>query len=200
MVYHNVAEIFDDMQATRNRLWQRVEKLSRAQADFKRAPDAWSVAEILEHLGKVEQYLVKLFGRSLPAGDVSNGKTLPVEFQPFSMDSHVESTRDLKLESPEVFVPAGGLPLRELLRRLRAIRDELLALRPRFEAHDLSQIVLPHPVYGPINLYKFLTAVGLHENRHLRQIEAIMASPGFPASELTSNVLPLNEKRRNDYE
>ncbi len=180
MVYHSVTEIFDDAQASRRQLKQRVENLSPVQAAYKKAPDAWSVIEILEHLGLVEQQLVKLFSNSLPAVAVGNGKTAQVQFAPFSMDSYLESTRDRKLKSPQSFVPAGGLPVSELLQRLRASRDELLALRPRCEAHDLSRIVFPHPVYGPINLYQWLTVVGLHEKRHLRQIEAIMTSPGFP--------------------
>ena len=180
MVYHSVMEILDDAQAVRQQLCQRVEKLSSAQAGFKTAPDAWSVTEILEHLGLVEQRIVKLFSDSLPVGVEGGGTIAPVQFAPFSMDSYLASTRDRKLKSPAPFVPAGGVPVNELLERLRASREELLALRPRCEAHDLSQIVLPHPVYGPINLYQWLTAVGLHEKRHLRQIEAIMTATGFP--------------------
>lgn len=180
MDYHNVAEIFAAMQATRQKLYQQVKELSPTQANFKSAPDTWSVAEILEHLNKAEQQIVKRFNDLLPAANPGNSNTVPVEFAPFSMDSYLETTRDRKLKSPEPLVPAGGLAVSELLQRLRASRDELLALRPRFETHDLSQIVGPHPAYGPINPYQALAGVGLHENRHLRQIESIMASRGFP--------------------
>jgi hypothetical protein len=96
------------------------------------------------------------------------------------MDSYLATTRDRKLKSPESLVPVDGLPLSELLQSLRASRDELLTLRPRFEIHDLSHLIGPHPAYGPINPYQALAGVGLHESRHLRQIEAIMVSPGFP--------------------
>jgi hypothetical protein len=179
MDYHNVAEIFARIQATRQQLYQRVKELSPTQANFKRAPDTWSVAEILEHLHKAEQYIVKRFNELLPAANPGNSSTVPVHFAPFSMDSYLETTRDRRLKSPESLVPAGGLPVSELLQKLRASRDELLTLRPRFEADDLSQIVGPHPAYGLINPYQALAGVGLHENRHLRQIEAIIASPGF---------------------
>lgn len=182
MVYHDVAEIFDDVQAARERLYERVEKLSSAQAGFKKAPDAWSVAEILEHLNKSEQLVVKLFTETLPQAGVSaDAKTATVKFAPFSMDSYLESTRGRKLKSPEPLAPAGDLPVKELLQRLRASRAQLLALRPRFEGHDLSGIIGPHPAYGPINPYQALAGVGLHEKRHLRQIEAITASLGYPA-------------------
>lgn len=180
MDYHNVAEIFAGMQATRQQFYQRVKELSPAQANFKSAPDTWSVAQILEHLNKAEQQIVKRFNELLPAADPGNSNTVPVQFAPFSMDPYLETTRDRKLKSPESLVPAGGLPLSELLQSLRASRDELLALRPKFETHDLSKIVGPHPAYGPINPYQALASVGLHESPHLRQIESLMASPGFP--------------------
>lgn len=180
MDYHNVAEIFDAVQATRQQLYQQVKTLSPAQANFKSDPDKWSIAEILEHLNKAEQQMVKRMNGLLPAANARNSSTVPVQFAPFSMDSYLATTRNQKLKSSESLAPAGGLPMSELLPRLRASRDELLALRPRFETHDLSQIVGPHPAYGSINPYQGLVAVGLHEKRHLRQIEAIMALPGFP--------------------
>jgi hypothetical protein len=183
MVYHNVADILDDAQGVRTRLYQKVENLSAAQAGFKPAAEAWSVAQVLEHLGKVEQYLVKQFGQILAQAEAAdNGKTMAGGFAPFSMDSYVESLRDQKFKSPESLVPEGGLPVSELLQRLRASRADLMALQPRFEAHDLSGIIRPHPAYGPINPYQGLAGVATHEGRHLRQIEAIMASPGFPAA------------------
>lgn len=183
MVYHNVAEIFDDVQAVRRSLYQQVERLSAEQASFKPTSEAWSVAQVLEHLGKVEQYVVAQLGKVLTQAEAAdNGKSAPVSFAPFSMDSYVENLRDRKLKAPESMVPAGDLPVSDLLHRLRASRADLMALRPRFEAHDLSRIVGPHPAYGPINPYQGLAGVGSHEARHLRQIQAIMASPGFPTA------------------
>jgi hypothetical protein len=182
VVYHNVAEIFDDVQAVRMRIYQQVEKLSPEQACFKPTAEAWSVAEVLEHLGKVEQYLVSQFSRILTQAEAAgNRKSGTARFAPFSMDSFVENLHDRKFKAPESFVPAGDLPVSELLQRLRASRADLMALQPRFEAHDLSQIMNSHPAYGPINPYQGLAGVGSHEGRHLRQIQTIMASPGFPA-------------------
>jgi hypothetical protein len=186
MVYHNVAEIFEDVQAVRTRIYQEVENLDPVQLCFKKAADTWSVAQVLEHLGKVEQYLVKHFSKLLAQAEAAdNGKTARVgfaPFAPFSMDSYVESLRDTKFKSPESMAPAGDLPVRELLPTLRASRADLMALQPRFEAYDLSHIIYPHPAYGPINPYQGLAGVGSHESRHLHQIEAIMASPGFPSA------------------
>jgi DinB superfamily len=55
MNYNSIAEIFDDIDRTRARLFQSVEGLSDAQQGFRPAPDKWSVAEVLEHLSLVER-------------------------------------------------------------------------------------------------------------------------------------------------
>jgi hypothetical protein len=34
----------------------------------------------------------------------------------------------------------------------------------------LSEIVQPHPVLGPINLYQWIAFVGAHEARHAAQV------------------------------
>lgn len=183
MTYHNVAEIITDVEAARTRLCQGVDGLSSVQAGFKSAPDAWSVAEILEHLSKSEKLLVKRFRDSLDQAETAgNGKAQPGGFEPFSLDNFVERARYEKYKAPQVLVPAGSFSVPDILLELRASRLELLSLRPRFEARDVSRVGFPHPVFGQLNLYQWLAFVGLHEDRHLRQIESVMATPGFPSA------------------
>ena len=40
----------------------------------------------------------------------------------------------------------------------------------------LGLIMHPHPVVGDINLYEWILFVGLHEQRHVRQIGAVAAA------------------------
>jgi hypothetical protein len=181
MVYHSVAEIYAHVEAARTSLYQKVQGLSAAQAGFKNGADRWSIAEILEHLNKAEKRTVKRVGDAMAEAEI-DGKlqALPGRFEPFSMD-YVERSRQEKYKAPEFLVPAGGIGLADLLLRLRASRAELLSLRPRLEAHDVSRVCFPHPVFGPLNLYQWLALVAFHEGRHLEQIESVMAAAGFPA-------------------
>jgi len=39
----------------------------------------------------------------------------------------------------------------------------------------LSEVVQPHPVLGPINLYQWALFVGSHETRHTGQVREIAA-------------------------
>ena len=62
---------------------------------------------------------------------------------------------------------------------MRRSRAELHGLRPKLEAIDLSGMTYPHPAFGPLNLYQWLALIGMHEDRHLRQVESIMSSQQF---------------------
>ena len=60
---------------------------------------------------------------------------------------------------------------------MRATRAALEELRPRFAATNLSGVSYPHPAFGPLNLYEWLILLGIHKDRHLRQIEAVLSRP-----------------------
>lgn len=183
MIYHNVAEIIEEVEAARTRLCQSVGGLSSAQAGFKCTPEAWSVAEILEHLSKSEKFLVKRMRDGLDQAETAGkDKAWLGGFESFSLEVYVEKARHEKYKAPQVLVPAGGFSVPEILLELRASRTDLLSLRPQFEAHDVSNVGFPHPVFGQLNLYQWLAFVGLHEDRHLRQIESVMATSGFPSA------------------
>jgi hypothetical protein len=98
-----------------------------------------------------------------------------VHFRPFSLDEQVEQARTRKFVAPEEVRPSGAVSLADSLARLRKSRAALEALRPRIERADLSAATYPHPSFGPLNLYQWLAFIGIHEQRHLDQIERLLA-------------------------
>src|SRR5262249_10136775 len=87
-----------------------------------------------------------------------------------------------RFQAPPAFEPKGELSLDEFVERIRSSRTELLAMRPKFEALDLSDVKFPHPAFGPLDSYEWLALIVIHEGRHLDQIDRILSCPGFPAS------------------
>ena len=69
----------------------------------------------------------------------------------------------------------GKEKLADLLSKMRRTREELRGLQERIEAVDLSSVTYPHPAFGPFNLYQWLAFIGIHEERHLRQMETALA-------------------------
>jgi uncharacterized damage-inducible protein DinB len=172
MTCHSVAEIFDDIDATRARLLQSVEGLSADEQNFRPTPERWSVAEIFEHLSIVERRVARLLGKLLEKIEAEACAAAPGPFAPVSIAEFVEASRAQKLEAPENVRPAGA-PLADSLDALRGSRAALHALRPRVERADCAGARFPHPIWGPLNLYQWLLFVGAHEARHLAQIEAL---------------------------
>jgi hypothetical protein len=176
MNYTSVAQIFETIDETRERLYQKVEGLTDEQANAHTNKSAWSVTDIMEHLTIMEDRLARMMKMMLMkaegASADSNGGT--IEIKPFSLDQFIERSQGEKYVAPEAVRPSGSVHLEDLLARMRASREELRALQPRIEATDLSMVTYPHPAFGPLDFYQWLAFIGLHERRHLSQIESVL--------------------------
>jgi hypothetical protein len=178
MIYNTVGDIYAANDDIRRRIVASVEGLDEEQQSFRPEAGAWSVAEIVEHLSIIEGNMVRLVGKLL--GKIESEATdasAPHPMQPFTLDEYVEQISTVKLEAPEAIRPTG-IPLGDSLARLSATRAALNALRPRVEACDGTGAHYPHPFFGQLDLYQWLAFIGMHEQRHLGQIERLLA--GMP--------------------
>jgi hypothetical protein len=179
MAYKSVAEILEAIDETRARLRQRVEGLSPAQEKFRSSLDAWSIAEIMEHLTIFEERMTRLFSMMIRKAEAAGVEAAGQSFRPVSLDHIAERSLKEKYTAPEMVRPSGSVTVADSLSRMRRSRAELHELRPQIESRDLSGMTYPHPAFGPLDLYQWLALIGLHEDRHLRQIESIMSAPEF---------------------
>ena len=174
MTYNSVSEIFEEIDGTRERLLHTVERMDEGRQGFSPAPGRWSVAQLCDHLSLVEGSVAKMLGRAVArAEEAGPQRPSDAPFAPVSVEEFVERTRGVKLEAPERARPSDARPVADSLASLRDSRDALRALAPRLERIDGHAVSLPHPVWGPLNLYQWLLFVGAHEARHLAQIEAL---------------------------
>ena len=187
MTYSSVADIYKANEEVRARLIARVESLDEAAQNFRAGEEAWSAAEIVEHLATIEHRLSQLAAMMVgkvegvaaaTAGDGGEASEAGAHFKPFSLDEQVEHARTRKFIAPEEVRPVGGVVLSASLARLRVSRAALEALRPRVERADLSAATYPHPAFGPLNLYQWLAFIGIHEQRHLDQLERQLGARG----------------------
>jgi hypothetical protein len=177
MIYNSIEEVFAANEEVRRRLLARVEGLSEEERSARGADGGWSAADIIEHLALTERRITKALEGMLPQAADSDGKGegkgegkgTSGSFTPFSLDAYVERARAQKFEAPE-FIRPRGAALDESLAHLRESRAALERLRPRFDDADYSA-QFPHPAFGPLNVAQWLAFVGMHEERHLRQIE-----------------------------
>ena len=178
MIYTSVPQIFETIDETRERIYKQAEGLNDEQLNARLNAGAWSVAEIIEHLTLIEGRLLGMMKIMLKKAEGASARVgaAPVEMKPFSLEQFVERARAEKYTAPDSAHPSGKEKLADLLTKMRQTREELRSLSPRIEATDLSSVVYPHPVFGPLNFYQWLAFIGIHEERHLAQIEKVLAS------------------------
>jgi DinB superfamily len=176
MNFTSVAQIFEAIDETRQRLFNRVEGLTDEQANAQPGANAWSVKDIIEHLTIMEDRLVRMMKVMLTKAEGASARSNggAVEIKPFSLEKLIERSRSEKYTAPEAVRPSGTAHLPDLLAKMRGSREELRALQSRIEATDLSAFTYPHPAFGPLDFYQWLALIGLHEERHLNQIESVL--------------------------
>ena len=137
------------------------------------APDRWSVAEVLEHLARVEEQLTRLLTAKLSEAHAA-GTLGPEPSTDPVVDARahriVLDRRTLVTASDRV-LPRGELDSTAALAKLETARDRLRELLIAHDGLAIATVSHPHPVLGPIDGYQWFAFVGSHEARHAAQIQ-----------------------------
>lgn len=169
-----LAELVDYIARQRTVLLTAVSRVPEALRDHRVTADAWCVAEVLEHLHRVESGIARLLARSVERARVSGGAAeSEVSSLLGSLDSFGLLRRDRRINTPDLVMPRGEYNAAQALAALTASRDALLVAVGKGDGLALGEISYPHPLFGPLNLYQWVLFVGQHEARHAAQIDEI---------------------------
>lgn len=174
-----VDALWNDLEGVRGELLHEVESLSQRQADWRPAPDQWSVGEVLDHLmvsevmtGKLTTKLTKeAAAGGAPAvfpHDLTEFAALPI---PASVSAN----------APESVWPAHGKPFSELLQTMKATRERTRQSFDRLAACDPRPLRFNHFRLGNLDLAQWWRLQADHDRVHLGQVRDIKRAPGFPA-------------------
>ena len=159
---------------TRTGVVEATKGLSERQWTFKPGPDRWSVAEVLEHIVVVEEFLLENTARDVmkaPGGKPDRDYT--------STDKLVlTAIADRTQRAPEPAQPTGRWSPHETLNqflRIRARTTEFLKSTPGLRDH-----VADSPLGQPLDAYQWLLFISAHSDRHTKQILEVKAHPDFP--------------------
>jgi uncharacterized damage-inducible protein DinB len=171
VVFESVEQIFSFIDKQREKLIQTVSDLSDEQSASRRASDAWSIAQIVEHLSITESRMLGLINRLLEKAEseglVNDNKGI---IKTISLAAQAEQAKGQKFVAPEPLIPNQAATISSSLEKLKTSRASLHQLRTRIESADVSNARFPHPAFGPLNGYQWLAFIGLHEAHHLKQI------------------------------
>ena len=171
-------ELLEHLDATRVTLNTTVDAVPASIREIRPAPDRWSVAEVLEHLARVEEQLTRLLTAKLSEAKSSGLLGPEVETSPVvgRLDAARVLDRSHRITSSEGVRPRGEMDSaasRVALERSRATLRELVAA---YDGLSLAAFTFPHPVLGVIDGYQWLAFIGTHEVRHANQIREIAES------------------------
>jgi hypothetical protein len=146
----------------REALLRAIAGLSEAQQRFKAQPEDWSIADCVEHVAVVEDFLFPL---------VTHGVINPngVSLDPAKDERMAAAVvdRKRKVSAPPAMRPVGAFA---------SVAEASAKFRE-------SRLFMTHPVLGEIDCYRCLLLFALHPARHAAQIEEIKQQPGFPRPE-----------------
>jgi len=180
MIYHSIADIFAANEQAQGKFLAAVSNLSDAQENFRPADGQWTIAEIAEHVGIVNDGFLRLAHKLLKEAEAAgNPPVADLNLGHTALDENGEQPPPFR--APDRVHPQGGVRIADSLAKMRAALDGLAEIRSRLEAVGLSETSFPHPLFGPLNAYQWMILLGEHEDRHRGQIERLKAAAGFPS-------------------
>lgn len=169
-----MVELLDYAELQRAALFAAVSLVPEPLRDRRSDPETWSVADVLEHLHRVESGIARLLRRSVERAKAAG---LDPENELGSLLGSLDALRLLdrsrRIGAPELVMPRGELTAAQGMAALTQSRQALIAALRLGDGLALGQITQVHPTVGPLNLYQWVLFVGQHEGRHAGQLEDI---------------------------
>ena len=175
-MHPRLAELVEYAEAQRRRLVAAVEAVPEERRSRRPEPDCWSVAEVLEHLHRVERGISRVAAqgieraRSQGLGPEQSTGSLLSSLDAFQLDRRVS-----RIPAPGPVTPRGELSAAQALAALGQSREALLSALAAGDGLALCEITHTHPLLGALDLYQWVLFVGQHEARHAEQIREIGA-------------------------
>jgi DinB superfamily len=163
---------------SRERVLGLVQGLSPEQWAFHPAEGRWSIGDCVEHVTRVENRVMGFIGEKVQGPPPAEVPSSVREKDPALMQ--VVPDRTERRQAPEMARPEGkctdgGQLLAEFL-KIRTTSAQFAA-ETRASLRSYTQ---HHGAFGELDCYQWLLLMGLHTERHARQIEEIKADAGFP--------------------
>ena len=166
-----------ELQVSHDHLMIALHGLNEEQLNYKMNPEAWSIAECVEHLAITENgFAGMLQGLLQTPADIGNREKVIVgdkELMTMLVD------RSNKVKTSEPFEPSGKFGSHEAtLEAFKKGRKDKMDMVKTSDA-DFRNRVQELP-FGTIDGYQVFLLIAAHTDRHIRQIEEIKTSEGFP--------------------
>lgn len=171
----------DHLELTHNGVINTVRVLNDEQLNFKPTPETWSIAECIEHIAISENMIGGMLQGALqePANAAMRDSVNMTDEQLLTMISN----RNQKVKTSEAFEPSGKFgSLKETIEAFTAKRTEHIEY-VKTTKDDLRNHYgkLPFATIDGLQILLFMSG---HTQRHLKQIDEVIAHAEFPKSDI----------------
>ncbi|MGG0789961.1 DinB family protein [Peribacillus simplex] len=151
----------------REELLNAVNGLSDEQLNAHPETGRWSIVQVLDHLYLMERAITKGISDKLKGDDSNPAVDKPIE---------LTLNREVKVQAPPFVIPSESYQsLSEVKEKLSESRKAFVQVVDHAKEIDLELKSFPHPLFKDLSLKQWILFVGLHEKRHLLQIEELKA-------------------------
>jgi hypothetical protein len=163
---------------TKDRLLKDLKGLSEAQLNWKADSSRWSIYQCTEHIALAENVIWQWM-RMTEQQPATPDKRSEVKL---TTETLVKSTidRSHKFNAPEMLKPETKFPSTEAALKAFISRRDSTIDYLKTTQDDLKDHFVSHPLFGTMDLYQGLIFLAAHSERHMLQIEEVMANPSFP--------------------
>lgn len=166
-----INEVLSYLDVERRALEEAVSAVPPALRERRPTADRWSVSEILEHLALVETRITALLAGRIDAARAAGlGPAREIDPVLPTLDLETILDRSRPLVASEAAQPTGSQDSDAALAELARARGVLREIVLSADGLALEEVIVPHPRFGPLNVYQWLLFVGGHEARHTAQI------------------------------
>lgn len=167
-------EVLNYLDARRKELRAAIDSVPLDARNTQPTDDQWSVAQVLDHLTIVDKRVALGVGKWIAEAEGNGlGKETETASVLGTIPAERITDRSRKVEAPEEIRPRTEVDAETAWTELEQARARLRAAFLRGDGLALEQVVQPHPVLGPINIYQWMLFCASHEARHTLQIREI---------------------------
>lgn len=174
-LHPRISELIDYIALQRREVHDVVALIPSELRDRKPGPEQWSVAEVVEHLSMFERRVAGMLTKHVTAARAAGAGADPETSSVVATYANPGglSGRDTRIEAPPIVRPTGSLDSAAATGALVESRAVMIGALQNASGVDLRNSMQPHPVFGPLNMYHWIVALGLHDRRHAAQIREI---------------------------
>jgi uncharacterized damage-inducible protein DinB len=172
-------QILDLLKASKAEFFAAIEGVTPEQWKWKSSPERWSIGEVAEHIVLAEGGLFAKMQEALKNpiqpdwAEKTAGKT--------ELLLRVMAPRQGKAKAPDEIVPQGKWDYDQAKAAFEKIRAETTKFTETTQAEmNARTSEHPFPVFKTLSAYQWLIYIPLHNQRHVKQILEVKATPGFP--------------------